>query len=284
MEFTSEEIKNIEICPWCSSDLYTYLYTSNCEVVKCQKCGMAYARQVLNEKGRKKYWTNYCDSVHLTDTALNDKRQKMYEMEYKFITGFFDNDKKEILDIGCSKGEYLDVFAKHGWQCFGIEYDEVARSYAKEKYTVWSGDIAKLKIEKKFNLITIRGTMQYFLEPRTYFEKLSDLLSDNGLLYISASPNADSLCFNLYKERFSLPVCLTDYYAYNEKMLTEFFAKKDIRLLCDYDFYEQTPYCDLENDIVNVANALEGKFISNKSPAFYHNMLTLVYKKESGKA
>ena len=34
---------------------------------------------------------------------------------------------------------------------------------------------------------------------------------------------------------------------------------------------------DLENDILNVASALNGT-VSGKSPAFYHNLLTLVYK------
>lgn len=278
MQFTFEEIMDIEICPWCSSDSYTLLYTSNCEVVRCNECGLVYAKQVLNERGRKRYWSNYCNTVHLADLASNDKRNRMYELEYRFLTNFFSNDRKEILDIGCSKGEFLDVFAQHGWDCFGVEYDEIAAEAAKEKYTIWSGDLANLEIKKKFNVITVRGTIQYFLQPKIYFDKIIDLLSDNGLLYISASPNADSLCFKLYKEHFSLPVCLTDYYAYNEKMLTEYFSKKGVKLLCDYDFYEQTPYCDLENDILNVASALNGT-ISNNSPAFYHNLLTLVYKK-----
>ncbi len=277
MEFTLEEIMDIEICPWCSSDSYTYLYTSNCEVVRCNECGLVYAKQVLNEKGRKRYWSNYCNTIHLADLESNNKRNRMYELEYRFLTNFFSGGRKEILDIGCSKGEFLDVFAQHGWNCFGVEYDEIAAEVAKEKYTIWSGDLADLEIKKKFNVITVRGTMQYFLQPRIYFDKIIDLLSDNGLLYISASPNADSLCFNLYREYFSLRVCLTDYYAYSEKMLTEYFSKKNIKLLCDYDFYEQTPYCDLENDILNVASALNGT-VSGKSPAFYHNLLTLVYK------
>ena len=280
MKFYSDEIKNVELCPWCSSDTYSYLYTSNCEVVKCMKCGMVYAKQVLNEKGREKYWNNYCDSVHLSNTSLNVKREKMYELEYNFIANFFEEGQKEVLDIGCSKGEFLDVFSKNGWNCFGIEYDEMAASFAKEKYSVWSGDLEKLNIEKTFDLVTIRGTIQYFLNPRKYFEKICNLLSENGLLYISASPNSDSLCFNLYKEKFTLPVCLTDYYAYSEKLLTDFFSHKGIKLLCEYDFYEQTPYCNLEEDIKSVANALKGEKIIEQSPAFYHNLLTLVYKKK----
>lgn len=280
MKFTFEELKNVESCPWCSSGSYTYLYTSNCEVVRCNNCGMVYAKQVLNEKGRLKYWSDYCDKVHLADNVLNQKRNTMYELEYKFITRFLESNTKEVLDIGCSKGEFLDVFSKNGWTCFGVEYDKAAATIAKEKYIVWEGDLANLKIEKKFSLITIRGTIQYFLEPKKNFAIIADLLADGGLLYISASPNSNSLCFNLYKEHFSLPVCLTDYYAYNEKMLTDYLAEKNIKLVCDYDFYEQTPYCDLKDDILNVANAIQSGNISTKSPAFYHNLLTLVYKKE----
>ena len=52
-------------------------------------------------------------------------------------------------------------------------------------------------------------------------------------------------------------------------------------------FYENTPYANVYSDIQKVMAALElkknGKEINFKAPAFWGNMMSLVYKKVEGK-
>lgn len=281
MQFNSDEIENIKECPWCSRKESNFLYTSDCDVVRCNNCGFVYAKKILNSKGREKYWNDYCEKVHLASEQLNKKRNDMYKLEVDYIDQFMHGKKKEVLDIGCSKGEYLDSFKERDYECYGVEYDEIAAAYAMKKYTVWKGDLQTLDISKKFPLITIRGTIQYFINPRTYFDKIVSWMEKDGLLFISSSPNADSLCFDLFKENFTLPVKMTDYWGYSKKLLTEYMNSKGVEFVSDYDFYEQTPYCDLKNDIERVAEKLrDTKNCIKKSPAFYGNMLTLVYRKK----
>ncbi len=280
MFFLDNELQKINRCPWCGAETWQVIYKTNCNVNKCSNCGFVFADKILNNKGRYKYWNNYCQNVHLANIELNRKREKMYKLDAEFIDGFMLDKKKEVLDIGCSKGEFLDVFKSMGYECFGIEYDDNAAKDAKKKYKVWNGDLEKIEIDRKFNLVTIRGTIQYFINPKKYFDKISNLVADNGIIYISSSPNSESLCFNLFKDKFTLPVTVTDYWVYSQKLLTKYFKSKNIDLLCDYDFYEQTPYCDLINDIVTVADKIKnGNKCIRKSPAFYGNMLTLVYRK-----
>ena len=52
--------------------------------------------------------------------------------------------------------------------------------------------------------------------------------------------------------------------------------------ITDKYFYEETPYANVEEDILRVAKAIEYKRknqeITFKAPAFYGNMMSLVYK------
>ena len=48
-------------------------------------------------------------------------------------------------------------------------------------------------------------------------------------------------------------------------------------------FYEETPYADVEEDVLKMAKAVQykrdGKEIDFKAPSYWGNMMTLMYKK-----
>ena len=66
----------------------------------------------------------------------------------------------------------------------------------------------------------------------------------------------------------------------------EWFAAKGFEKIAERSFYEETPYASPEADILKVAQAIqlkrEGREIDFTSPAFYGNMMSLVYKKVKG--
>ena len=87
--------------------------------------------------------------------------------------------------------------------------------------------------------------------------------------------------------RFTLPVCVTDYYGFHESLLTEFLQERNGRILCSRQLYLETPYADPYHDILKVAKAIEcvqnGERIAFTSPPFFDNMLSLIYqKRENG--
>lgn len=242
-----------------------------------------YADKILNASGMEKYWKNYASQVHLANQSKNEYREMMYELESEFIERFIDN-KNSILDVGCGEGGFLDCFKKHGFKTYGVEFGEEAACLAAEKgHTVWQGEFPKLDINNKFDCIVFRGSIQYLENPKSYFLKAVDLLKKGGLIYITSSPNSDSVCFNLFGENFRLPVSVTDYYMFSEKLLTDFFQQLGLQLICSKCFYEETPYANIKDDIEKVKKAtklkMEGKKIDFISPAYYDNMLTLIYKK-----
>lgn len=75
---------------------------------------------------------------------------------------------------------------------------------------------------EKYDVIVFRGVIQYLLDPRKDLAKAAELLKDNGILFISGS-NSESLCFRLFKGKFTQPVAPTDYYMFNRKILSDYF-------------------------------------------------------------
>lgn len=283
MKFTNEELEVISCCPWCHGNhivkLFPYEYGNVC---KCE-CGMVFADKILSEKGLRKYWCNYESQIHKGDKKLSAQRQKMYEQDYAFVSKFISGSMKDVLDIGCSNGAFLRIFKKNGFYCEGVEYGEEAKNKASGDFKVYYGTFPEIPISKKYDVITFRGVIQYLKNPKPYFKKAMELLKEGGLIFITASPNSESICFSLFKNMHNLPVKETDYYMYSEKLLTDFFEENGMCLIGEKMTYLGTPYENYREDIKKVAHALQlaekGEIIDFKSPAFFDNMLTLVYKR-----
>lgn len=286
IELSENHFTYVNKCPWCGSSAKRLLYQNQyaAGVQECTECGLVYSDKILNSDGLKQYWANYLTNVHNKDELLVEKRNIMYDLEFRFIRQFIDVENKSVLDVGCGNGGFLDRFQAAKAQCYGVEYGREAASVASEKYKIWVGEFPYIEdIGKTFDLIIFRGSLQYCISPKLYLKRAMELLNDNGLLYITSSPNAQSLCFQMFKENFTLPVGVTDYYGFKEPLLTGYIQSLRGQLVCQYYFYEETPYANVCDDIVLVAKAItysrQDKKIDFKSPAFYNNMLTLVYQK-----
>lgn len=282
---TEKCFRKVENCPWCGEERFQSLYFNeySAEVRECQKCGLVYSSKILNEVGLETYWKDYETKVHNRDETLTAQREKMYKLEYQYIKNFMDIKNAHILDVGCANGDFLDFFDRDGAICEGVEYGEEAFKMVSKKYKTYYGEFPALDIKKNYDLIIFRGVIQYFVEPKKYFKKASELLNSGGMLYITSSPNAECLCFNLFKDKFTLPVGVTDYYGFKEKIITDYLNGEGMSLFCRHDFYLKTPYADPVSDIKKVARALQqnekNEKIEFNSPPFWDNMLTLIYRK-----
>ena len=284
-EFCAEDFIHIDKCPWCGKENSKIMYNNTYEtsVMLCLDCGLVYADKILNSTGLNKYWSNYLSLVQNDNDELVDKREIMYKLEFEYINDIIDCKNKNVLDIGCGSGRFLDFFSENGAQCFGVEYGREAAEVSGKRYKVWLGEFPKIDIDTKFDLIIFRGTLQYCINPKEYLNKAMKLLNSGGYIYITSTPNSDSLCFNLFEDKFTLPVSVTDYYAFKESLLTKYINEVGGKLFCKYSFYKETPYANVEEDIEKVNKALSykksNKKIDFKSPPFFDNMLTLVYRK-----
>lgn len=289
MELTNGCFNNLTACPWCEADVNNskYLYTDaySSEVIKCKSCGLVYAKRRLNNKGLAIYWDKYSSRVHTSDETMTAKRDKMYLLDFNYIDDFISREKlaKKVLDVGCGEGGFLDIFKAHGYATYGVEYGHEAAKIAGTRHKVIDGSLPELTINEKFDLVVFRGVLQYLPNVKDYINKAYSLIKDGGLLFITAQPNMSAICAKLFKENFVLNVSSTDFIGFDEKILTDYMNKLGAVKLGEKYFYEETPYADVKEDIIKMARAInltrEGRKINFKAPAFYGNMLSLVYKK-----
>jgi SAM-dependent methyltransferase len=279
-------------CPWCghSSDDSEYEYTDDlkCNVVKCNHCGIIYAKNRLDKSGLDKYWEDYETRVHTSDKILTQQREKMYSIDFEFADMFISqiNDRPlKILDIGCGNGHFLDFFERKGYICEGVEFGKEAAELAEQKHHIYYGEFDRMDFgDSLYNMIVFRGVLQYFPYPKTYLIKAADLLDkSDGYIFITL-PNMDSLAARIFGKNFRLAVTGTDFIGYSEKIITEYMLSIGLRKVGERYFYPETPYADEEKDLMIMAKAVkykqEGKIIDFKSPAFWGNMMTLMYKKQ----
>ncbi|WIW71088.1 class I SAM-dependent methyltransferase [Anaerosinus gibii] len=284
-KLTEEDFELLNTCPWHldNDQSIDFLYKDNmgCNIVKCKKCGIVFAQKRLNKNGLKKYWDDYLSRIHVHDDELVEKRNKMYKIDFSFIQQYKKNGK--VLDVGCGNGSFLDLFNEYGYKTFGVEFGREAAEKAEKKHNIYCGEFSKLDLKEKYDLIIFRGVLQYVPNSREYLDKAVSLLNDGGCIFITAQPNMDSFCFKLFKEKFTQPVTGVDFIGYTEKVLTHFFEYRNFKKVGEKYFYEETPYADIENDILIVAKAIQIKESNEKitfrAPAFWGNMMSVVYRK-----
>lgn len=286
MKFIEAHLKSLHECPWCHSKSFEKWGNDvhNVPIVKCTNCDLIYSKKILNGIGQKEYWKNYLSNIHISDKNLVEKREIVYKLEFDFINKFFKNKySKSVLDIGCSGGYFLNFFEREDFDCFGVEFGEEAAKEASEKFKVWLGEFSDLKIDRKFDLIVFRGVLQYIQNPIEYLDKAISLLNKNGIVYITSTPNTNSLCCKLFKDKWNMAIGPVNCIGYNQKHFDEYFESKYFEKVIEHTFYTETPYANVEEDILKVAEAIklikENKPIDFYSPSFWGNMITLGYRK-----
>ena len=279
-------IENVKKCPWCGgegnskwcSDREPFLSVS------CHDCGIVYVKQRLNEKGREEFYKNYNTEMH---QAPSEKklREKMYLLENRFINEFVDNG--DILDVGCGGAFFLDTFDDSKFNKHGIEFGSDGFNVASKKYSerIYQGEFPKLDNvkENSFDLVIFRGVLEHVTNPKDYLIKASRVLKKGGYLFISATPNLNSLCADLFRENFNQHLPDEHIIHFGDNHFKDYLPDIGFQFTSERIFYTETPYANLYEDAKLIAKAIDlrenKKEVNFKSPAWYGNMMTLMFRK-----
>jgi 2-polyprenyl-3-methyl-5-hydroxy-6-metoxy-1,4-benzoquinol methylase len=284
--FEEDDYEKLTKCPWCNS-LKHHKWGEEVrgfKTVKCKNCGLIFVKNRLGRIGLAKYYKDYLNNVHQADNILNQQRNKMYKLEFELINRYAKKNSK-VLDVGCSGGFFLDVFKKNGYQCYGVEFGKAAAREASKRHRVWQGELPDFNIYKKFDLIVFRGVIEHISYPKAYLEKAIALLKNYGLIYITSTPNSDASCCELFKENWNQHEPESHLMHFSPRHFDEYFKKAGVKKVTEHFFYKGTPYANIEQDVLRVAEAINLKRLNRKidfkSPAFWGNMMSLIYQKQS---
>ena len=120
-----------------------------------------------------------------------------------FLTKNFKSyQKKRIIDIGCGSGDFL-INLKKKWKnakLFGLEPSEtMSKKFKDNDIKIINDVIENFKVKKKFDVATCFELFEHVYDPNLFIKSLSNVLSRNGLLYLSTL-NADGFDIKYLRE------------------------------------------------------------------------------------
>jgi len=126
---------------------------------------------------------------------------KKINIKYKFKVATSGFVKGSLLDIGCGSGDFLSLAKMQGWDICGVEPNENARSYSKEKTlsNILSPEELVLQADHSFDVITMWHVLEHVEDLNWQCMQLHRLLKPGGRLII-ALPNINSYDALYYKE------------------------------------------------------------------------------------
>ena len=255
---------------------------------QCTRCGFVYTFPVPSQEELQKiygeeYFEDYDPAREVHDESYK-KRLIQYKLDVKYILQFITSGK--VLDFGCGSGKYLEAMPK-SFEKFGFEFNPKAVEYA-EKTNIgkfYSGDPHKIPIkDKSMDLVTMRGVIEHLPDPVGAAGLLASKLKSGGYLVVTATPNIDSPCAALYRDKWNLFYPPEHLNYFSARTLSLLGAKFGLYCLNVSYPYIETPYADVKRDsqywLEDATSYFEGKgIIHDSSPPFMGNMLSGAFRK-----
>lgn len=170
-------------CPICSGTHLNVLWIVNgYTIAKCGSCSIVFVQEQVTAEQLAAHYAAGTDEVY--DDANVDCLNYYYKKLGELVQRQFPRPGK-ILDLGCSRGWFLDVM--QGWECHGNEIVAADAASARERYgdRVVTGSFEDYPMrEGYFDAITLQDVFDHFRNPIPTLEKCRRLLRPGGLIAI----------------------------------------------------------------------------------------------------
>lgn len=194
-------------CPLCDgTHAETLLKKQGFSYVRCINCGIIFVNPRLKERILVGAYTEESAADRLwKDILLSPAQMEFNDKNYGEILDVIQTRQfnGKLLDVGCSFGHFLDLARSRGFIVEGVELENEAVKYAREKF--------KLKIEQKvlaeasyppanFDVAAALGVLEHVPNPLQFLEQINYILKPGGLLALT-TPNVESLVCMILKEK-----------------------------------------------------------------------------------
>lgn len=226
-------------CVVCGSDNYATLFFNkdytvseqSFEVVSCLKCSFVWTKnpplpESIGEYYISDEYISHSDVKNdLKDKLFHFARRLMLNKKSKLIESISTAKKGVLLDIGCGTGYFLNKMQYCGWNVFGFEPSDNARSVAANNFNLNIFDSNELyKFDKKVDVITMWHVLEHVYDLDGYIKKFSEILNDDGLVVV-AVPNIDSFDSGIYKSEWAALDTPRHLWHFNSNTISLLFVK-----------------------------------------------------------
>jgi 2-polyprenyl-3-methyl-5-hydroxy-6-metoxy-1,4-benzoquinol methylase len=204
-EYYKRIAKKSILCPVCSHDKYTVLFSNDrykmgLQTVICNQCGLIYLNPRPTEEAMISFYENdyrmFYESIAVPTKKYIEKGP--FIPRAKFVLEVLQNylDKANtFIDIGCAEGTLLNIVEENypKIKTFGIEPSIGFGGYAKEniKGKVFIGNyktFIKNYPGHRFDVLATTHVLEHILNPVEFLYGLKGLMTNRSVLYIEV-PN-----------------------------------------------------------------------------------------------
>ncbi|MFY9143273.1 class I SAM-dependent methyltransferase [Sulfuricurvum sp.] len=199
MEFFDTLVEERE-CPVCHKNHEQFIFFKDGgRYVKCRECAMIYLNPVFKNEHLENHYRNNHDCQSEIVTNDSEFYTALYTKGLRAIEAV--TSKGNILDIGCSSGNFLDCAVQSNWKTFGVELNEKESAYAVQKgHTVYNQLLESVNFTEKMDAVSLWDVFEHLKDGRSYLEQIKALLSDTGVIFLQI-PSADSLAAKMLREK-----------------------------------------------------------------------------------
>ncbi len=190
-------------CPVCHTDHEQFVFFKDGgRYVKCTECSMVYLNPVFKDEHLENHYRNNHDCQ--SEIVSNDSEfyTALYTKGLKAIEAVAP--KGNLLDIGCSAGNFLDIALTSGWSTYGVELNEKEAAYASEKgHRVYNRLLESVTFPEPMDAVTLWDVFEHLKDGYHYLQQIKNLLSPNGVIFLQI-PSADSLAAKMLQEKCNM--------------------------------------------------------------------------------
>ena len=157
---------------------------------KCELCGFITADLALSDEELScLYDKNYFHGAEYHDYAMEEESLRSNFRRRIEILKSLEPDlvSKEVFEIGCAYGYFLDEVRSFVRRASGIDISDAAVLQAKKLQSVeaYQGDYLAFQLRQKVDLIAMFDTIEHLQRPDLYVEKVAGDLKPRGLFLIT---------------------------------------------------------------------------------------------------
>lgn len=178
------------------------------------------------------------DYISHTDSQRN-LFEKVYHLVKKIslkkklnLINSFSEESKNVLDIGCGTGDFLQTAKQNNWIISGIEPNEQARKIANQKTdnSVFETEQLLRFKENSFDVITLWHVLEHLPNLENHISVFKKLLKPNGTLIV-AVPNYNSYDATYYKEFWAAYDVPRHLWHFNKTSVSRLVSKKSMEVI-----------------------------------------------------
>lgn len=123
-------------------------------------------------------------SIKHNKAVVSFKKNFYWTRQVQRIEKILNREISSVLDIGCRTGDFLMHFTKSIVR-EGVELSKNSAEIAKRRnLVVYQDFVENINFDKQYDIVTCYALLEHLLEPLTFLDKLSNIVSTKGVLVI----------------------------------------------------------------------------------------------------